>query len=72
MNEHEDNLRDLASMFAMAGLLMNNENYSMPEVVDKAHQLAEYWMNARNRESLEDQGIAVLKPKRKYERKTTD
>jgi hypothetical protein len=70
MTEHEQNLRDLAAMFAMAGLIMNGENYSMPEVADKAHKIAAFWMEARN--PTQEGGIADITPKRKYGRKTVD
>jgi hypothetical protein len=66
MDDHEQDLRDLASMFAMCGLIMNGENYSLPEIAYKSHRLADFWLEARN---AEEAGIAAINPKRKYERK---
>ena len=69
MTEHEQNLRDLASMFAMAGLLRNGE-MTAPEIVDKAHKVADLWLEARN--PTQEGGIADITTKRKYGRKATD
>lgn len=75
MTEHEQNLRDLAAMFAMAGLVMQGR---LPddtrEISEIAYQLANQFMDVRadeNQTLEEDQGIAAIRPKRKYERKST-
>jgi hypothetical protein len=67
MTEHEQNLRDLAAMFAMAALLARGDNASIPS---KAFELANEFMHVRN--PTQDGGIADITPKRKYGRKTTD
>ena len=68
MNEHESNLRDLAAMFAMCGLLMHGRDD--PGLTDEAFNIADDFMESRNRHP--EQGIAAIKPKRKYERKSAD
>ena len=60
MTEHEQNLRDLAAMFAMAGLLARGEVASLPH---KAFAMADEFMQART--PTPEDGIAALKPKRK-------
>jgi hypothetical protein len=61
MTEHEQNLRDLAAMFAMAALLVN-EGQGGP-IAATAFELADQFMKARN--PTPEDGIAGLKPKRK-------
>ena len=61
MTEHETNLRDLAAMFAMAALLIN-EGQGGP-IAATAFELADQFMLARN--PIPEDGIAALKPKRK-------
>jgi hypothetical protein len=62
MNEHERNLRDLAAMFAMTGLLIRGDHLS--SVPNGALMLANAFMDAR--ESVdEEHGIAALKKSRK-------
>jgi hypothetical protein len=73
VTENETNLRDLAAMFAMCGLIMRGQNATNEYLMDMAYDYAEDFMKIRtNRIENPDQGIATLKPKRKYERKTTD
>jgi hypothetical protein len=71
MTEHEQNLRDLTAMFAMAGLIFRTHMWQDNEDEDIArcaYSLADEMMKAR--QSVPDeQGIAAIKPKRKYERK---
>ena len=70
-NEHDANLRDLAAMFAMCGLIMRGE--SGLAVSEMAYDYAEDFMDTRaSRTEKPDQGIAAIKPKRKYERKSAD
>jgi hypothetical protein len=59
MSEHDENLRDLAAMFAMTGLLMRNREGE--DVIDSAFDLADQFMEARKPE----QGIAAIKKSRK-------
>ena len=49
--EHDTNLRDLASMFALTGLIIRNrEGDNLAEV---AHDIADQWMKARDKEPEE-------------------
>jgi hypothetical protein len=61
MTEHEQNLRDLAAMFAMAALLIRNKEYDY--VHEKAFMIADAWME--HRKPKEEEGLAALKPKKK-------
>ena len=71
MTDDDKNLRDLAAMFAMCGLLMRGE--SGLAVTEMAYDYAEDFMDTRaSRSDNPDEGIAAIKPKRKYERKTAD
>jgi hypothetical protein len=47
MTEHDTNLRDLASMFAMAGLIIRNREGD--NLAEAAHDIADQWMEARQR-----------------------
>ena len=60
MTEHEQNLHDLAAMFAMAGLLARGDEITIPR---KAFAMADEFMQERN--PTPEDGIAALKPKRK-------
>ena len=64
MTEHDTNLRDLAAMFAMAGLLMRGREDRL--MVDSAFNIADEFMERRQPQAEEepDAGIAALKPKR--------
>lgn len=68
MNEHETNLRDLAAMFAMCGLFLRGGEGK--EITDEAFVYADAFMESRA--ANPEQGIAAIKPKRKYERKSAD
>ena len=46
MTEHEQNLRDLAAMFAMAALLIRNKYNNCPH--EEAFKIADQFMKARN------------------------
>ena len=59
MSEHDENLRDLAAMFALTGLLMRNREGE--DAIDAAFDLADQFMDARKPE----QGIAAIKKSRK-------
>lgn len=69
MSEHEQNLRDLTAMFAMCGLVMNGD-YSLESIPALAYKTADAMLAERDR--VADDGIASIKPKRKYERKAAD
>ena len=62
MTEHEENLRDLAAMFALTGLLARNST-GVEVTIPVAFELADAFMKARN--PIPEDGIAALKPKRK-------
>lgn len=59
MTEHDTNLRDLAAMFAMAGLLMRGRVGS--SVLEEAIDYADEFMERR--EPKVEEGIAAIKPK---------
>ena len=46
MTEHEQNLRDLAAMFAMAALLIRNKYNNCPH--EEAFKISDQFMKARN------------------------
>jgi hypothetical protein len=62
MNEHEQNLRDLAAMFAMTGLLIKGDHPS--SIPNTALKLANAFMDARE-SADEEHGIVALKKVRK-------
>jgi hypothetical protein len=68
MNEHEDNLRDLAAMFAMMVLLASDSRLpaDIREIPEHAYQLANEFMVVREieAEDREAEGIASIKRKR--------
>jgi hypothetical protein len=59
--EHEDNLRDLAAMFAMCGLIMRGEKGEY--LMDMAHDYADDFMETRAKRP--ERGLAAIKRKRK-------
>ena len=59
MSEHDENLRDLAAMFALTGLLMRDK--TGVDAIETAFDLADQFMDARKPE----QGIAAIKKSRK-------
>lgn len=63
MTDHDTNLRDLAAMFAMAGLLMRGrEDIS---IVESAFDIADKFMEIRELKPEESQGIVAIKKKKK-------
>ena len=62
MTEHEQNLRDLAAMFAMAALIARNST-GVEVTIPIAFELADQFMLARN--PTPEDGIAAIKPKRR-------
>lgn len=65
MTEHEQNLRDLAAMFAMAALLTRNS--PKEALVSLAFEMADMFMEARN--PIPEDGIAAIKPTKRKEPK---
>lgn len=60
MTEHEENLRDLAAMFAMTGLIIRDRaNENIPQA---AYEIADLMMEARK---PPEQGIVAIKKMRK-------
>lgn len=59
MTEHDTNLRDLAAMFAMAGLIMRGRE--LDSVVTPAFNIADEFME--HRQPQVEEGIAAIKPK---------
>jgi len=59
MTENEENLRDLAAMFAMTGLLMRGDHDY--QIISTAFELADEYMIGRKPEG----GIAAIKKRKK-------
>lgn len=68
MTDHDTNLRDLAAMFAMAGLLMRGR-VGANGVADEALVYADAFMKHRQSQAKEEpeepQGIVAIKKKKK-------
>ena len=60
MNEHDENLRDLAAMFAMCGLVMRSGFDA--STLRQSFQLADEFMSERLNKG---QGIVAIKPVKK-------
>lgn len=56
MTEHEQNLRDLATMFAMAGLLVRNKKGD--DIITSAFELADQFIQTRM--PVQEGGIADI------------
>lgn len=57
--DHDSNLRDLASMFALLGLIIRNRKGE--DLAEAAHEIADQWMRAREPE----EGLAAIKKSRR-------
>jgi len=66
--EHDTNLRDLASMFALAGLIIRNREGD--NLAEAAHDIADQWMEARDKEP--EEGLAAIKKEKRNVRKHED
>ena len=66
--EHDTNLRDLASMFALVGLIIRNRDGD--NLVESAHDIADEWMETRNKEP--EEGLAAIKKGKRNVRKHED
>lgn len=64
MTEHEENLRDLAAMFAMAGLIMRGD-VAYENVPGEAITIADHFMEARK--PAPEVGIVAIKKRKKSE-----
>ena len=66
--EHDTNLRDLASMFALTGLIIRNREGD--NLAEAAHDIADQWMKARDKEP--EEGLAAIKKEKRNVRKNED
>jgi hypothetical protein len=66
--EHDTNLRDLASMFALTGLIIRNREGE--NLAEAAHDIADQWMIARDKEP--EEGLAAIKKGKRNVRKHED
>ena len=66
--EHDTNLRDLASMFALTGLIIRNREGE--NLAEAAHDIADQWLEARNKEP--EEGLAAIKKGKRNVRKNED
>ena len=66
--EHDTNLRDLASMFALTGLIIRNREGD--NLAEAAHDIADQWMKARDKEP--EEGLAAIKKEKRNVRKHED
>ena len=70
--EHDTNLRDLASMFALAGLIMRHKDAYLPieNLVEQAHEISDQWLHARHKQP--EEGLAAIKKGKRNARKPED
>ena len=66
--EHDTNLRDLASMFALTGLIIRNREGD--NLAEAANDIADQWMKARDKEP--EEGLAAIKKEKRNVRKHED
>ena len=59
---NENDLRDAFAMFAMMGLVINENRSAVPEM---AYQLADAMLEARNKEPEQEVGIVAAKTRRR-------
>jgi hypothetical protein len=59
---NEKDLRDCFAMFAMMGLVINENRSAVPEM---AYQLADAMLEARNKEPEQEIGIVAAKTRRR-------
>ena len=72
MSEHEQNLRDLAAMFAMMGMIVRGKTLDIREVTEASYAFAHELMLVRDEwfhQDVDEGGIAAIKPKRKVKDK---
>jgi|APCry1669189204_1035204.scaffolds.fasta_scaffold101276_2 hypothetical protein len=63
MDEHEQNLRDLAAMFAMAGFIARNKQADPTSTAKSSYIFADELMAERKGDHAEE-GIAAIKKRR--------
>ena len=66
--DHDTNLRNLASMFALTGLIIRNRDGE--HLVEEAHAIADQWMETRNKQP--EEGLAAIKKGKRNARKSED
>lgn len=66
----DNDVKDLAAMFAMAALIM--KGYSPLETAQEAQWYADEFMRVRAKEPQPTEGIVAITPQRKYARKSAD
>jgi len=66
--EHDTNLRDLASMFILAALIISERDSQ--NLAEEAHEIANQWLEARNNEPAE--GLAAIKKRKRNVRKSEE
>ena len=66
---NEKDLRDCFAMFALNGILSCNYDVGEEPAV-LAYKYADEMLEARNKDNNEELGIAAIKPKRKYLRRS--
>ena len=72
---NDDDLRDCFAMFSLVGLLSSTKitphDFKYDEIAEGAWKLADAMLEARKKTDDEEElGIAAVKPKRVYTRKT--
>jgi len=67
--EYEENLRDFTAMLTLCAFVMEGKA-SFDAIPAMSYDLADAFMAERRNRT--ESGIAAIKPKRKYERRTTD
>ena len=65
--DHDTNLRDLASMFALTGLIIRNRESE--NLAEAAYEIADQWMEARK---APEEGLAAIKIGKRNVRKHED
>ena len=69
---NENDLRDCFAMFALNGLMSceNNDTVPYDVLASNAYLMANKMLEARKEDDGEELGIAAIKPKRKYLRRS--
>ena len=65
--DHDNNLRDLASMFALTGLIIRNRESE--NLAEAAFEIADQWIEARKEP---EEGLAAIKKGKRNVRKHED
>jgi hypothetical protein len=70
---NEKDLRDCFAMFSMLGLITAyKDNHTDEVLAERAYNLADALLEARNKDNNEELGIAAVKPKRRYPKRPSD